>query len=314
MSTIQASTAISSPVTSAPAAKLSAGTGNVDVFSKASPSDSSLTAMQQLAKKNAAPTTNTAEPPAAPLTPEQQQAIKTLQSVDLLNHPLQLGDKGDSIRRLKDGLAILEPSLKGSDSFSSDSYHQSTVDAVKKYQTQKNLPANGQVNEMTMGIAFHDLFWNHDTTLNLIDPAVYRDLPALKVSVNTGLAQNGGQRVSLLAPDGSVVKQFPTSTGSATYPTPKGKFKIQSITERPSWNPPASPWAAGAHKTPPGPNNPVGNVKMNVVSDVYLHGVPPKEYGSIGKVAESHGCMRMFQSDAWQLHEIIKNGTPVEIH
>ena len=312
MSTIQTSTAVAptvAPKVAAPAGS-AAPTSPSDSFTKTQ-SDSSLTAMQQLAKKNLAAPVPSAP---APLTPAQQQAIKTLQSVDLLNHPLQLGDSGDAVRRLKDGLAVLEPSLKSDPDFGKSSYDQATVDAVKKYQTQKNLPADGQVGEMTMGIAFHDLFWNHDVTLNLIDPSVYKSLPPLKVSVNTGLVQNGGQRVSLQTADGTTIKQFPTSTGSAKYPTPKGNFKIQSSTERPSWNPPNSPWAAGAKKTPPGPNNPVGNVKMNVVDDVYLHGVPPKEYASIGKAAESHGCMRMFQSDAWQLHEIIKTGTPVEIH
>jgi lipoprotein-anchoring transpeptidase ErfK/SrfK len=254
-------------------------------------------------------------------TAAQAQAVKTLQSVDLWAHPMQLGDHSDAVARLKAGLDIVSPGLMLTSAYDAatksftPTYDAFTAAAVKAYQTDHKLPATGKMDARTYGVLYHDLFWNHHVEHELVDPSVYQNLPKnLKVDINVGPASKGGQRIRVLTTDGTLLREYPTSTGSAKFPTTKGHYKVGAVTERPSWNPPHSPWAQGSHHTPPGPKNPMGNVKMNLFGSVYMHGVPPSEYATIGKAPESHECMRMFQSDAWQLHEIVRPGTPVSIH
>ncbi|MHB2019135.1 MAG: L,D-transpeptidase family protein [Candidatus Xenobia bacterium] len=238
-------------------------------------------------------------------TPAQANAVHALQSVDLFAHPMRVGDRGDAVYRFKQGLAIAVPGFQSD----SDVFDVGTLTAVMQYQEAHGLPADGVVGARTYGVLWHDLFWIHHVAHDLVDPSIYKNLPpGMKLQVDTGT-----QRISLLDAQGHLIKQYPTSTGSAQFPTPHGSFHIQNIIEKPWWNPPPSKWAAHSHRTPPGPNNPVGNVKMNVVGAIFMHGVPPKEYASIGHESESHGCMRMFQNDAWQLHHIVKPGTSVEI-
>jgi lipoprotein-anchoring transpeptidase ErfK/SrfK len=45
---------------------------------------------------------------------------------------------------------------------------------------------------------------------------------------------------------------------------------------------------------------------------VFMHGVPPGEYGSIGSHA-SHGCMRMLPSQVHDLYARVSIGDPVFI-
>jgi lipoprotein-anchoring transpeptidase ErfK/SrfK len=113
---------------------------------------------------------------------------------------------------------------------------------------------------------------------------------------------------------GRVIREYPMSPGGPGHETPTGSFEITEITEKPWWYPPSSPWAAGAKPTPPGPRNPLGPMKMRVgSSSVLFHGVPISKFDSLGKYAASHGCLRMFPQDAWELHRIVSKGTRVEI-
>jgi lipoprotein-anchoring transpeptidase ErfK/SrfK len=60
---------------------------------------------------------------------------------------------------------------------------------------------------------------------------------------------------------------------------------------------------------PPGPNNPVGLVWIDVSKKHYgLHGTP--EPGTVGR-AQSHGCVRLTNWDALKLAGIVKPGTRV---
>jgi murein L,D-transpeptidase YcbB/YkuD len=52
----------------------------------------------------------------------------------------------------------------------------------------------------------------------------------------------------------------------------------------------------------PGPDNPMGKVKLQLRGPYYLHGTPWPE--SIGR-AGSHGCIRMRQEDAVQLATLV---------
>lgn len=102
--------------------------------------------------------------------------------------------------------------------------------------------------------------------------------------------------VSLLDDAGEVVAQYPASTGSRHDPLPIGDWKINGVGRDPTFHyNPRLFWDAKAGDSkatlPPGPNNPVGVVWIDLSKDHYgIHGTP--EPSRIGKT-QSHGCIRM---------------------
>lgn len=100
------------------------------------------------------------------------------------------------------------------------------------------------------------------------------------------------------------VHQFPVAVGQPVFKTPVGPRFMREIIWNPWWLPPNSPWAHGSSPTPPGPNNPLGLVKMDLGGAILLHGTN-KEV-TVGTPA-SHGCMRMFNKDAKTLAWWIQN-------
>ena len=63
-------------------------------------------------------------------------------------------------------------------------------------------------------------------------------------------------------------------------------------------------------KIPPGPNNPVGVVWIDLSKEHYgIHGTP--EPSTIGHT-ESHGCVRLTNWDALRLAAMVGKGTKVE--
>jgi lipoprotein-anchoring transpeptidase ErfK/SrfK len=107
------------------------------------------------------------------------------------------------------------------------------------------------------------------------------------------------------------VRQFPVATGRAEYPTPTGTWRIVDMQRNPWWRPPDSDWARGLKPIPPGPGNPLGTRWMGLSAPgVGIHGTP--DAASVGYSA-SHGCIRMFISDATWLFDHVRIGTPVVI-
>ncbi|HEY0304546.1 MAG TPA: L,D-transpeptidase [Longimicrobiales bacterium] len=125
-----------------------------------------------------------------------------------------------------------------------------------------------------------------DTTLRLI-----LNIPAYTVHVFEDDTETGSYRVAV---------------GSARYPTRVGTFAITSITWNPWWVPPPSDWARNEKKTPPGPNNPMGKVKINYGPAYYLHGTPDSL--RLGRPL-SHGCVRMQNADAVALALYLQRAT-----
>ena len=61
-------------------------------------------------------------------------------------------------------------------------------------------------------------------------------------------------------------------------------------------------------KIPPGPNNPVGVVWVDLSKEHYgIHGTP--EPSRVGKT-QSHGCIRLTNWDAKSMSEAVLAGTP----
>ncbi len=113
---------------------------------------------------------------------------------------------------------------------------------------------------------------------------------------------------------GKVVGQFPVTTGSAQFPLPIGDWKINSVATNPVWyfDPKL---IAGTSKDaekaeiPPGPNNPVGVVWIDLTKEHYgIHGTP--DPARVGKNA-SNGCIRMTNWSAEALSKVVKAGMQV---
>lgn len=99
-----------------------------------------------------------------------------------------------------------------------------------------------------------------------------------------------------------VLATVAVAIGQRQHPTPRGRFRISSITWNPWWYPPPFPWAVNDTITPPCPANPVGRVKIQFATLHFLHGTPaPRSIGS----AASHGCVRVHNDDALALAALL---------
>lgn len=108
-------------------------------------------------------------------------------------------------------------------------------------------------------------------------------------------------RVTLYEGD-EILRSYPVAVGKKGHDTPVGNFAISHAEWNPWWRPPASEWARNEQVTPPGPNNPMGRVKLFFLPLYFFHGTP--ESGSIGTAA-SHGCVRMLNDDVIALSRLL---------
>jgi lipoprotein-anchoring transpeptidase ErfK/SrfK len=119
--------------------------------------------------------------------------------------------------------------------------------------------------------------------------------------------------VNALDAQGRVIARYPATMGSEHDPLPIGSWKITGVQRNPTfaYNPDLFWDAKGDQakaKIPPGPNNPVGTVWIDLSKEHYgIHGTPVPS--TIGKT-ESHGCIRVTNWDALELADMVKPGTP----
>lgn len=122
-------------------------------------------------------------------------------------------------------------------------------------------------------------------------------------------------RVLTLQDDsGTVLAQYPVSSGSEHDPLPIGTWKIEGVHRNPTYHyNPKLFWdaKAGDKQTTvaAGPNNPVGVVWIDLSKPHYgIHGTPVP--GLVGK-SESHGCIRLTNWSASEVAGLVKAGTEV---
>ena len=114
---------------------------------------------------------------------------------------------------------------------------------------------------------------------------------------------------------GKTIMHAPVTSGSEHDPLPIGMWSVTAVSRNPSFNyNPDLFWDADpSHmkaKIPPGPNNPVGVVWIDLSKEHYgIHGTP--EPSTIGH-SESHGCVRLTNWDALRLAAMVGKGTKVE--
>jgi len=116
-------------------------------------------------------------------------------------------------------------------------------------------------------------------------------------------------------PSGHVLFHAPVTSGSIHDPLPIGTWKVNGVQRNPQFHyNPQLFWDAkaadGKAKIPPGPNNPIGVVWIDLDLEHYgIHGTP--EPGNIGHT-ESHGCVRLTNWDAMRVASMVQPGTPVQ--
>jgi murein L,D-transpeptidase YcbB/YkuD len=126
-------------------------------------------------------------------------------------------------------------------------------------------------------------------------PAVAQ--PALRIDLNI-------PALKLVVYEGDrVLETYPIAVGQPGYDTPTGTYSITHAEWNPWWYPPRHrEWARNERDTPPGPNNPMGRVKLFFLPMYFIHGTPDGQ--SIGTPA-SRGCVRMRNSDVIALSRLI---------
>ncbi len=111
---------------------------------------------------------------------------------------------------------------------------------------------------------------------------------------------------------------FPVGVGRSEFKTPVIETKTVTRIENPSWTPTPAARREHAemgdilpHVVPPGPENPLGDLAIQLKEPGYfIHGTN-KPFGVGQKV--SHGCIRLHNAHILTLAEIVPNGTPVYI-
>jgi len=142
------------------------------------------------------------------------------------------------------------------------------------------------------------------------DPGRPLDQPVLEIEVD-----KAAKLLRAYGTDGALVAAYPITIGSADAPAPSGVFAVRAVAERPTYAydpkrlPSFGETGLGRLTIPPGPNNPVGLVWIDLTLDTYgIHGTPAPEL--IGKTA-SHGCVRLTNWDALELARAVMIGAPV---
>jgi lipoprotein-anchoring transpeptidase ErfK/SrfK len=127
------------------------------------------------------------------------------------------------------------------------------------------------------------------------------------------IVDKSASAVTLVDASGKTIAHYPASTGSEHDPLPLGTWKIKGVARNPvfHYNPKlfwdAEPGDSKA-KIPPGPNNPVGVVWIDLSKEHYgIHGSP--EPSTIGKT-QSHGCIRLTNWDAAAVAQAVSVGIP----
>ncbi len=115
--------------------------------------------------------------------------------------------------------------------------------------------------------------------------------------------------------DGRLVTAYPATIGSEATPSPSGTVHVNAIAIEPAYYyKPDENFQQGDNdkqlKIPPGPNNPVGLVWIDLSKPTYgIHGTP--EPAKIDKTF-SHGCVRLTNWDAKELAGLVDPGATVE--
>ncbi len=194
------------------------------------------------------------------------------------SRPMSLGAVGEDVRQLQQRL--VEQKLLGKNQVSGY-FDPITEHSVKAFQKQEGFESTGVVDSRAM------------------------------VALGPRIAVHLGRFELVLDRPRKPLRRFSVATGSPSYPTTPGRYKVAEKVMHPTWLPPKSDWARDAEPVPPGPNNPLGTRWIGLDwGGLGIHGTnAPWSIGS----ASSHGCMRMRLDEVESLFSLVEVGTPVYI-
>lgn len=125
-------------------------------------------------------------------------------------------------------------------------------------------------------------------------------------------------RLYYFPPDRNMVVTYPVGLGRDDFRTPLLRTRIVTAIENPSWTP--TPSSREEHAAmgdplpsvvPPGPDNPLGSMALQLEAPGYfIHGTN-QPFG-VGQMV-SHGCIRLYEPHIATLGELARRGTPVHI-
>ncbi len=188
----------------------------------------------------------------------------------------------------------------------SEKFHVSP-DILKKLNPNSNFSAGSEIQVPNV------LMQKKQTEEKKVKPVAGKK-PAPAKNSNTVVLSKDKQQLMVKDGDGQTIFFAPITAGSDQYPYPLGAWKVNGVSKNPSfsYSPELFKDAKPTHKKaklPPGPNNPVGTIWIDISAPHYgLHGTP--EPGKIG-YSESHGCIRLTNWDAEKLAFLVGVGTPV---
>ena len=192
-----------------------------------------------------------------------------------------------------------------------DARLQISVKRVRVTHSRRGRDIDGRRLAREIGAALVDPRRARELTPALLRPKPKVTADKLRRSASTVLTIDQRTFTLRLFKHLKVVKTYKVAVGQRAYPTPRGRFSIQSKQVNPVWSVPNSPWAGElAGTTVTGPGNPLKARWMGIAGGVGIHGTG--ESGSIGTRA-SHGCIRMHVPDVIALYKRVPIGTPVLI-
>lgn len=122
-------------------------------------------------------------------------------------------------------------------------------------------------------------------------------------------------RLYYYTPQGTVLT-YPIGIGTDEFPSPLTETRVRGKVPNPTWFPPESirrKYAAEGEflpaVVPPGPDNPLGPLKIQLDLPSYLIHGSNKGFGIGTRV--SHGCIRMYNEDVLALAQRLPVGAPV---
>jgi lipoprotein-anchoring transpeptidase ErfK/SrfK len=123
------------------------------------------------------------------------------------------------------------------------------------------------------------------------------------------------QRRVYLYKKNKLVTSYGICIGMSSYKTPTGKHRVARKAKNPVWRNPGSGWSKGMAESISGAGGPLGKAALYLTKGgrdqgIRFHGTAKS--WSIGK-AQSHGCMRLKNSDVVKLYKQVPVGTWVTV-
>jgi lipoprotein-anchoring transpeptidase ErfK/SrfK len=127
------------------------------------------------------------------------------------------------------------------------------------------------------------------------------------------IADKGRRQVRAYDAQDRLIVAYPATIGSSDNPSPSGEHRVESVAMDPVYYYDPKNFVQGSNteklELPPGPNNPVGTVWIDLSEPSYgIHGTP--EPSKIDKTG-SHGCVRLANWDAEELAGLVQPGVLV---